>query len=71
MAIKILKCKKLKLFLCLIKQHSVKTYWRVEVWLHEFLSAVSGGGELSAANHQAALPHGEAQSRSGRGGNIY
>jgi len=34
-----------KLFLCLITYHSVKSYGGVEVWLHAFLTSALVGGE--------------------------
>jgi len=33
----LLKTAKIKLFLCLIKHRAMKTYGRLEVWLHAFL----------------------------------
>jgi hypothetical protein len=37
-----------KLSLCLIKHHAIKTYWRMEIQLHAFLTWVLYGGEWSA-----------------------
>jgi hypothetical protein len=34
---------KVKLPLCLIKHHVMKTYWGMEVWLHTFLTSVHIG----------------------------
>jgi hypothetical protein len=45
---------KLKLFLCLTNHHAMKTYGRVDVWIHILLtSALTGSGQLHAL---AALP---------------
>jgi hypothetical protein len=43
------KCK-VKLSLCLIKHHSIKTYGGVEVYLHAFLISALDGGEWSASH---------------------
>jgi hypothetical protein len=40
---------KVKLSLCLIKRHAMKAYWRVDVWLHAFLTSTLDGGEWSAS----------------------
>jgi hypothetical protein len=40
---------KVKLSLCLTKHHAMKTYWGVEVYLHEFLAPALDGGEWSAS----------------------
>jgi hypothetical protein len=36
---------KVKLSLCLTKHHATKTYWRVKVQLHVFLSSALDGSE--------------------------
>jgi hypothetical protein len=38
---------KVKLSLCLIKHHAMKTYWGVEVMLHAFLISALDAGEWS------------------------
>jgi hypothetical protein len=61
----IVKVKKVKLSLCLIKHHVMKTYWGVEVYLHAFLNSALHGGELPASRTgrftpriRAPPPHG-------------
>jgi hypothetical protein len=36
---------KVRLSLCLTKHHSMKAYWRVEVYLHTFLTSALDGRE--------------------------
>jgi hypothetical protein len=40
----------------LIKHHSLKTYWVVEVNLHAFLTSILDGGEWSASRPVALHP---------------
>jgi hypothetical protein len=39
-----------KLVLCLIKHHTMKAYGRVEVWIHELISATNRGGDRSGSD---------------------
>jgi hypothetical protein len=36
---------KVKILVCLIKHHAMKTYEGVEIWIHEFLSSALDGRE--------------------------
>jgi hypothetical protein len=48
--------KKVKLFLQLIKHHTMKTYWGVEVKFQAFLTSVLDGGEWSASRPDSFTP---------------
>jgi hypothetical protein len=50
---------KAKLSLCLTKHHAMKTYGRVEVWLHTFLASALDGDEWSASRPSRVTPGGK------------
>jgi len=47
-----------KLFLSVIKHHVMKSYWKVEVQLHAFLTSVLDVGEWSGSRSGRFIPPG-------------
>jgi hypothetical protein len=47
---------KVKLCLCIIKNHIIKEYWGVQLWLHLLVASAADGNEWSASGPDSVTP---------------